>query len=279
MPEQVEIPQWLATTLGCVTLASLWVWARVAQRQWLGEEPVSYESRRHVPWGKDGAFLALFCIAMALLTTYGPVDPEGERPAGVTFADAFSFALLSLALSLIVVLWQRNNVCAAWADFGLPQSPKQLLRDLGLGLGVFTAALLPVYLIQVLLVSFFGLPTKHPTLEQLLTDPTGEAMLAAGVTAVIVAPLFEEFAFRVMLQGGLERVAGSSKAWWPIVVSSAAFAMAHQGQGYAPVPLFVLALGLGYIYRQTHRLAPCVFAHAAFNAFSLAMALGMGGAK
>ncbi len=282
MPEQVDLPQWLATVSGGVTLASLGLWIGVIQQAWHGKEPISYEPRRPVPWGKDGAFLALFCIGMALLSTYGVTEAKADRPAGVTLSDALAFGMLSLALALMVVLWQRNNVCARLKDFGLPQSGRQLGRDFLLGLGVFIAALIPVYMVQMILVSLFGLPTHHPTLEQLLADPTGEAMLAAGITAVIVAPLFEEFTFRVMLQGGLEKMAGASseagtpRAWWPVVMSSAAFALAHQGQGFAPVPLFVLALGLGYAYRQTHRLAPCVVAHAAFNAFSLMMAIGMG---
>ena len=36
-----------------------------------------------------------------------------------------------------------------------------------------------------------------------------------------------------------------------------------------PIPLFFLALTLGYLYRRTHRIAPCVFLHMAFNATSV----------
>jgi membrane protease YdiL (CAAX protease family) len=35
-----------------------------------------------------------------------------------------------------------------------------------------------------------------------------------------------------------------------------------------PVPLFLLALALGYIYHRTHRLLPVFVLHALFNAFA-----------
>jgi hypothetical protein len=39
-----------------------------------------------------------------------------------------------------------------------------------------------------------------------------------------------------------------------------------------PVPLFFLALALGYLYRQTHRIVPAVVLHAGLNATTLAAA-------
>ena len=46
-------------------------------------------------------------------------------------------------------------------------------------------------------------------------------------------------------------------------------ALAHFGYGPEPVPLFVLALFLGYVYQRTHRILPCIVAHALFNLFSM----------
>ena len=56
---------------------------------------------------------------------------------------------------------------------------------------------------------------------------------------------------------------------WPVVVSSAIFAAMHLGQGPAPIPLFVLALGLGYLYHRTHRVTPCIVVHLMLNGTSL----------
>jgi membrane protease YdiL (CAAX protease family) len=60
----------------------------------------------------------------------------------------------------------------------------------------------------------------------------------------------------------------------PILISSLVFAALHWGNGLDPIPLFVLALGLGYLYQRTHRILPCVVVHFLVNAFALAM-LGM----
>lgn len=57
--------------------------------------------------------------------------------------------------------------------------------------------------------------------------------------------------------------------WLPILASSLLFALAHFGYGPEPVPLFFLALVLGYLYQRTHRIVPCIVAHAVFNLFTM----------
>jgi membrane protease YdiL (CAAX protease family) len=57
----------------------------------------------------------------------------------------------------------------------------------------------------------------------------------------------------------------------PIVTSSLIFALLHVGHGPAPIPLFFLALGLGYLYQRTHRIWPSVLVHCLLNTSSLAM--------
>lgn len=69
---------------------------------------------------------------------------------------------------------------------------------------------------------------------------------------------------------------GVHAGWLPIVASSALFALMHLGHGPAPIPLFFLAVALGYIYQRTHRVLPCIIVHALLNGTSLAMvAVGM----
>jgi membrane protease YdiL (CAAX protease family) len=56
---------------------------------------------------------------------------------------------------------------------------------------------------------------------------------------------------------------------WPTAVSALLFAGMHLGQGPAPVPLFVLALGLGYLYERTHRILPSITVHLLLNATTM----------
>jgi membrane protease YdiL (CAAX protease family) len=55
-----------------------------------------------------------------------------------------------------------------------------------------------------------------------------------------------------------------------ILVSSAVFAALHASNWPAPIPLFFLALILGYLYHRTHRLLPCIVVHLLFNGLSVA---------
>lgn len=57
--------------------------------------------------------------------------------------------------------------------------------------------------------------------------------------------------------------------WLPILLSSLLFALAHFGYGPDPIPLFLLALILGYVYQRTHRIVPSMVTHALFNSMSL----------
>jgi len=175
--------------------------------------------------------------------------------------------------------------------------------------------------------------SQHPLIDLLKQTPSSGFFLLSSFTAVVAAPIVEEFFFRVLLQGWLENVAAvlrqqrrgdvvspalpsavflglprvegteppwdcggpdgvaeSTTAadavathrlihrhsqldlrpeWWPIVVSAALFALAHWGNGPDPIPLFLFALGLGYVYQRTHRVWPCILVHMLLNGFSM----------
>lgn len=61
-------------------------------------------------------------------------------------------------------------------------------------------------------------------------------------------------------------------SWLAIPFSSLVFAMIHlRPESADPVPLFVFALMLGYLYQQSHRIWPGVVLHATLNGISLLM--------
>ena len=281
--ELAAVP-WMVQLLYALFAISVIVWIVFFTRMVLYADPIAWSPRRHVPWGIAGAMLALLSLWFnSIQTLNNYISPPEEPPVApepglVTVGQALIFCLVAGLLVLVVAYALHRRDQAGWTDFGMPESAGQFLADIVRGISLCIAMLIPVYAVQMTVIWVLGLPSGHPTIESLMEEPSIEKLLGAIILAGIVAPLFEEFTFRVLLQGWLERLAGpasrSAASFWPIIVSSLLFAITHQGQGAAPAPLFVLALGLGYLYRQTHRLTPCVAAHMFFNAFSLTMAWG-----
>lgn len=62
---------------------------------------------------------------------------------------------------------------------------------------------------------------------------------------------------------------GWARVWLPIVFSSILFALAHWGHGPDLIPLFALAMGLGFLYQRTGRLMPSIVVHFLLNATSM----------
>ena len=164
-----------------------------------------------------------------------------------------------------------------------------------------------VFLVQAIVVQIPGMEYEHPLMRLLLDNPSPRLWLVLGITAVVVAPIAEEFFFRGLLQGWLEKALyrrdptgpasrgspvftdpiddGQTDAaevsaakipcygpFAPILLSSAAFSAAHLNHGGGWIAIFVLAIGLGCLYHKTHRLLPCILLHMALNATSLGLA-------
>ena len=96
----------------------------------------------------------------------------------------------------------------------------------------------------------------HPAEQLLRAGSLGEIAVTVAM-AVIVAPLIEEFLFRVLLQGWLEAVWSRQRkkrpelrlppaSWLPIVLPAALFALVHLRSGKAPLsPQYLTGLFLG----------------------------------
>jgi membrane protease YdiL (CAAX protease family) len=269
--------------IGLVVAASLYVWSRTVARWRTGQPLLPYEPRRDVPWGTIGLWPAVMVVALTGWSAWqGDPDEAGLQEQADRFVEN-ALASAAIELSLIAILGVALVVVhrASASDLGVPTSAPLWRRDLRLGSIACLAAMMPVYAIQMLLMIAQGpeLAEPHPLIRVLQLRGDELALLAAALQAVVVAPVFEEFIFRLLLQGWLEKV---ERRWrwarygdiavtgrWAIAGSSALFALAHVGHGFDPIPLFVLALILGYVYRQTHRVAPCVVLHMLFNGFTL----------
>ena len=102
---------------------------------------------------------------------------------------------------------------------------------------------------------------SNPLLEMVLRSDNPLALVLLALTAVVLAPLFEELVFRGVMLPVLARWLGRG---WGVVLSGLVFAVAHLSIGELP-PLLVLGIGLAMLRLSSGRLLPCVVMHACWN--------------
>ncbi len=291
--------------------AVVWVWA--ARRLWRREPLLPYEPRRLVPWGGiDLAvviaaiiFLQGLCLGVAVKwsgvqmpSDWNNLDPQTRF---IVLSGNLAANVLTLLVAALILFWQTD---ARWSDLGI--NLQRAPYDVRCGAIAFAAAAPAVFGLQRLITTW--VPYHHQLVTAVQEKNDLPMWIVAGVSAVVVAPVFEEFFFRVLLQGWLEKVElrlarraesdldadesavidseeppavgpggvplglfGLSLGMLPIVVSSTLFALMHWGQGGAPIPLFVFALVLGFLYQRTHRILPSLTVHVLLNSISLAV--------
>jgi membrane protease YdiL (CAAX protease family) len=271
---------------------------------WRRRPLLPYEPRRPVPWGLGDVLLSVLIWALLPGAVFGLVraagievaSPEAYEGGSVApqqwfFAVASAVTLAAFFTSIAVVSLHSR---ASWRDFGFTLDLPTLRRDVWSGLGAFGLLAPVLYPLQYVLTLYF--PKQHPIIEFMKQHPDGTLFALTFVSAVLVAPLFEEFLFRVLLQGWCEGVrrdmridallVGRSAAGvddssrepappsrWsallPIYFSSTLFSLAHYGHGAAPVSLLVLGIGLGILYQRTHRILPGMVVHFLLNLCSM----------
>lgn len=329
-------------TVLAAVMVSLGTLFRLFQRHIDGQPLIPAEYRRVVPWNFLAPLVLLAPLALALLAMgdEGNLgEPEVETATALSSAAlsstgapgaAAAAAAISAGLAvdeafygidpiaLMQAMWGQSAMTltlsaacfalltlafgATRIDLGLPASWPQFFADVRLGATMWAAALVPIYAIMLVL-NFVLEPTGgHPLVERLVEHHSFGMMAAAAFTAVIAAPLYEEAAFRLVLQGWLERVeffraprapiaeiegdatdddgvvrrsdflyVPTRTQWLPIAVSGTLFGLAHWGHGVSPLPLVLLGFILGYAYQRTHRIVPCVTCHLMFNGFTFLM--------
>ncbi len=283
-----------------------WVWL-IRRRATSGRPLVEPRSQQEPYWSFAEFFvgfgLLLICSTAALLTARRYL--AAQSPAGVTPLDSEEVAMTShdlvvtamagstaqLLVLASLMVWMgltRREFLVRW---GLWPS----WSDLRLGL-IASLFIIPPILLFAQVLDRFVDEYEHPVLDAVKQQPTLAVFLAMTFSAAIVAPIFEEFLFRALLQGSIQKVtrrlaferqaveqeqdrpavpevvSGAEVATWPwgaIVISSATFAIMHLGNGAAPIALFFFAVALGYLYRQTGRLWPCITVHFVLNMFSM----------
>jgi membrane protease YdiL (CAAX protease family) len=306
--------QWMVTIIDwgfvVVSVASLfgWIWLLKRWRQ-SGIQPVQPLPRTEPFWSLAEFFLMfgllLVCTAAAATTArryWGSPDETAMTLAEIANGDstpqsietltavAVSISIANILVLVCMFVQMGLTRYQALAQSGLWPS----WDDIRLG-GIASVFILPPVMWLAALLEPV-VPYKHNAFELIQKNPVQSMFWAMALGAVVVAPVFEEFMFRMLLQGGGERLVRRSQllagrervrdedmvaieqisseevaswSWWPVVVSSVTFSLMHLGQGAAPIPLFFFAFALGYLYRQTGRLWPCICVHLILNSISL----------
>jgi membrane protease YdiL (CAAX protease family) len=297
----------MKNSLICVAIfVCLTCWMAAIRRVRRGRPLVAYQPRRRVPWGVGDLLFAL--SALLLFHTLGiKIAGQFELPdTSEQVAEILAGAIASLAAVGTSVAMIFLHAGARWRDFGLER--RYLLADIRLGGLAFLMLAPPVYGIQHLLIQWF--PSKHPLISLLTGQGSPIVFLVVGFSATVVAPLTEEYLFRLLLQGWTEdalatrdaepvssrwfsfgrrvrelkhrnnstgsSTPGTASGWIAILVSATLFAALHASHGPDPIPLFLLALGLGYLYQRTHRIVPSITVHFLLNSVTLATFLLQG---
>ena len=145
-------------------------------------------------------------------------------------------------------------------DLGFRQPSTSALAD-----AVAAAAGLWLLSIAVNLVSIrlFG-PHPQSLIETFGSHHGPVAYAMDLVASAVVAPLAEETLFRGVIFGGL---ATRMPLWGAAVISALLFALFH-GLGVV-LPIFVLGLGLAYVYARTGTIWASMTTHALVNAVSV----------
>lgn len=345
------LPSALAAGLCAFLAASVYCWAILIRRLAARHPFLPQESAVFAPWGFVDLLVAVVflssCELLALTYVRTGLGIEPDSPLNqwdvetqAAFLGPHSFARLAAIVLVMAWLGARYRLafrelgwgigrssCEAGVDspsesdqISVHRSCEWLLglaavrRDVVIGTVAFVAVAPVVFGIHWLLLQF--VESKHPVLELLKANPAPRFFVLSVISAVLVAPVVEEFMFRVLLQGWIERFAtfpleplrivlggrggvgapspaplqngngkrlteresrdpdGGSESFdrfgfFPILASSALFALMHLSHGPTPVPLFVFAVVLGYVYARTRRILPCIVTHALLNAVSL----------
>jgi membrane protease YdiL (CAAX protease family) len=257
-------------------VACLAAWLH-ALRCWSSGRPLLEPApRRPVPWGLVHLVATVLLVLLSQSSLAAVVQAVGGLKFGPDLSAMtpaarvwllFAASLGSLFAAAVSVVWIVAQTGARGGDLGLDR--RRAVADVRLGAVAFVMIGPPVYGLQLLLVKSLAFPTKHPLVTALRDHPDAALVAAVVFAAVVVAPVVEEYFFRVLLQGWLERLVRPQCSGLAVLASAAAFAAVHRGHGPDPIPLFFLAVGLGYLYRQTHRLLPSVVVHLLLNACSL----------
>ena len=290
-----------AAIFASVTSLGGWFWLKFIRAN-LQPGAAGFECRRacNVRWGLVDVLTVAFvwiasqAVAGGLLLAAYNLPAGAPIPPGTSARIALVSGLAQLVCVVFAFAWLIRRYDHDDQEFGLDKT--QWLAGIIKGFKGFCMWVPLVWLLQSLLVRF--IKYQHPSFDRV--NESGEFLTLTDVwiTAVLLAPIIEEILFRGVLQSWLQRFSSATlqnptgfvtggpdeidrlqltasppcKIHWPaILITAAVFGLAHYSQGPAPYSLFVLSLGLGYLYQRSGNLLACIIMHMILNAITMTL--------
>ncbi len=216
----------------------------------------------------------VFVISIYLTATFALAISAGMIAERLAFSDGWQKTLILVVELLVPVLvvaamvgiaFLRGNSIAALGL--LPARAPRLLLGAALAWFLFIPFFLLAAASVQLLRNQFDQPPENQDVVELIERMERQGahrplLAAIVVSAVFVAPVFEELVFRGFLFGYLRRRLPAVPA---MVLSAVAFTMMHLPISVWP-PIFLLGLFLAWIYERTGSLVASIGVHFCHNA-------------
>jgi len=208
------------------------------------------------------AFVVPSIVLVLIAIKMGKIDAHSAQhlPA-TTLLVAQLLAYVPLGLYM---LWFLPRVAGlSLSDLGL-RPPRA--RDIALGVA---GAVLMLAVVALSAIAMVALTHQQPNEEAIallrqVRTPLQKALFVA--TAVFLAPMIEELAFRAFLFNALRRYASVTSA---AILSGAIFGLVHGIQSPTVwVPLACGGIVLAYVYAWTRNYWASVTTHGLFNAYT-----------
>ena len=258
----MDVPVIVLWIVGVLSAASLAVWTKIFVRTQNGE-PLLAPFPGPVPqihWMP--LLLTVLIVAQSLL---GLLVARGDAVALEIERVQTSVVVTIIVLALLLYPLIPDQLSAVSLGF----TGHRWRLQVAVGFTGFIASVLPVVI--CMLATFWmreDSANEHAYLQAIKAEGSFELLFWVCLSAVVVAPIFEELIYRVVLQTWLEHIVPPRQA---LIIVAAIFATIHRLPD--AIPLFPLALVLGYLYQRQRSFLTIVTVHALFNAVNIAIVL------
>ncbi len=170
-------------------------------------------------------------------------------------------------LGVVVILAVIYRASGTWRDLGFRMRLGEFWREAGAGLMGYICVLPVFFVVLILLVVLAKLagyePPAHPLVEIFIEEEVRApwVIIYSVILGSVLGPVIEEIFFRGFAYSLLKAKWGRS---WAMITTSLFFAFIHQNE-FAFLPIFVLGMGLAWLYELRGNLVAPIFMHVAHN--------------